>query len=275
MSALEVGPKRFGRRCQEKAKELLELAGGLPDRPSPDEIHDVRVSARRMQVMRRLLPRRIRSSQTSRRFDLLLRSALKRTSQLRDLDTLTSTLKEHRTSLPANLFVTLENQRSDAAARARGALDLLADAPPPDIDPSEIRGRRLSKRLRKKVREHGQASVRLLSDVLSDESKVEELHTLRKEVKKLRYLLELSKDAPPELEVVTRWQESLGAVHDLDVAMQYLQGRDFELKGRAIDELHRSRHQSYLRFIGGYRVDSMESLGDSTVLFGGPTLQPI
>ena len=270
MAALELAPKKFGRRYEERAKELLELASGLPDRPTPDDIHDIRVTARRIQVMRRLLPGRIRGSQASSRFDLLLKSVLKRTSQLRDLDTLTATLREHRARLPSSLFSALENQRSDAAARAKVAVQLLTEAPPPEMDPSEVRRKKLSRRLNRRVREHSRASVRLLSDVLMDESKVEELHALRKEVKKLRYLLELSEESPPELKVITRWQDSLGAVHDLDVAMRYLQDSDVELKGWAVDELRRTRHRSYLKFLGEYMVDSMEALGESTVLEGSP-----
>ena len=270
MAALKTGSKDFARRYQEKAKQLLELARGLPARPPPDDIHDLRVTARRIQVMRSLLPRGVRASQTSKRFDLLLKSVLKRTSQLRDIDTLTATLEEHQTSLPGDLLVKLRNQRSDAAAQARAACALLTGAPPPDIDPSEVKGRRLSRRLRKRAKKHGRAAVGLLSEVLRDESKVDELHSLRLEVKKLRYLLELSDRSPPELAAVTRWQESLGAIHDLDVAMDFLQGSNVEMKGWAMNEFRRVRHRSYLKFVGEYRTDSMESLDSSQVLAGGP-----
>jgi CHAD domain-containing protein len=269
MAALKVTSKEFGRRYREKAKELLDIASGLSDRPTPNEIHDLRVTGRRIQVMRRLLPRRSRMSHTSRRFDLLLKSVLKRTSQLRDLDTLMSTISEHKGSLPNGLLVSLGNQRSDAAASAKAACDVLAESPPPDVDPSEVKGRMLSKRLRKRARKRGREAAELLSEVLVDESRVDELHALRIEVKKLRYLLELSEKSPPELTVVTRWQESLGAVHDLDVAMRFLQGSDLELKGWAMDELHRSRHRSYLKFVSEARADSIEALES-----GGLLLRP-
>jgi CHAD domain-containing protein len=273
MAAVKLGSKEFGGRYQEKTKELQELTRSLPERLTPDDIHDLRVTARRIQVMRRLLPKSIRGSQGSRRFDPLLKSILKRTSQLRDLDTLMDTLEKHRARLPKNLLTTLENQRSDVAAGAKAVWDLLAESPPPDVDPSEIKGKRLARGLRKRIRKHGRASFNLLSEVLRDESKVEELHTLRKEVKKLRYFLELSEKGAPELDVVTRWQESLGEIHDLDVAVSFLQKSEFDLKGWAVDELRRERHRKYLKFIDDYRVDSMETLGDSAILTGGPVPQ--
>jgi CHAD domain-containing protein len=266
MVTLKIGSAEFERRYREKAKDLLDLASGLSDRPTPDEIHDLRVTARRIQVMRRLLPKSARTLQTSKRFDLLLKSMLKRTSQLRDLDTLMSTLKEHTSSLPRELMVGLENQRSDSSARAKAACDILADSPPPDIDPSEISGKKLSRRLRKRARNHGRAAAGLLSEVLQDESKLEELHSLRIEVKKLRYLLELPEKTPRELPTMTRWQESLGAIHDLDVALRFLEARDVELKGWAVDELRRSRHRAYLKFVGESRADSIEAVGDGSLL---------
>lgn len=260
MAVLRIGSREFERRYHERAEQLFDIVGSLSDRPSPEEIHDLRVAARRFQVVRGLLPRRVRISVSSKRFALVLKSSLKGTSQLRDLDTLMSTLDEHKAGLPSHLLVTLENQRSDAAARAKVACEVLADSPPPDIEPAEIKGKALSRRLRKRARKHGRASSRLLSEVLQDESKVEELHSLRVEVKKLRYLLELSEKGSRELALVTRWQESLGEIHDLDVALRFLEESDLELKGWAMDRLRRSRHRAYLKFVGESKADSIKAV---------------
>lgn len=271
MAALKTGFTEFERKYREKGKDLLDLAGRLSDRPTPEEVHDLRVTARRIQVMKRLLPKGVRDSQASKRFDLLLKSMLKRTSQLRDLDTLISTLEAHRSSLPGELLIELENQRSDTAARAKTVCEVLADSPPPALDPAEVKGKKLSRRLRKRARKRGRASAELLSEVLQDESKVEELHSLRIEVKKLRYLLELSEKSPRELPTVTRWQESLGTIHDLDVALRFLEESDLELKGWALDDLRRSRHRAYLKFIGESKADSIEALGETSFLVGSAT----
>ena len=272
--ALKVGSREFARRYHEKARRLFDTARVLSDRLTPGEVHDLRVAARRVQVMRRLLPRKVRVSQASRRFDLALKSTLKGTSQLRDMDTLMTTLEEHRGNLPGQLLVALENQRSDAAARAKAACEALADSPPPEVEPGETSGRKLSKKLRKRGRRHGRTAAELLSEVLRDESKVEELHSLRIEVKKLRYLLELSQKSPRELPIMTRWQESLGAIHDLDVALRFLEEGDLELKGWALDELRRSRHRAYLKFIGESRADSIEASGENTFLIKNAASAP-
>jgi len=263
MAALRVGRKSLEGQYRERTKALLELAADLPARPTPDQIHDLRVTARRLQMMRRLLPREARGSQSFKSYGLALKSVLRATSQLRDLDTLMDTLGSHKANLPGDLLVALENQRSDAAARARAATDVLAEAPAPDFDSYRLRGKRLTKRLKRRVRKSRDSASELMVQVLRDESKVKELHALRKEVKKMRYLLELADGSPSQLPSLTKWQESLGAIHDLDVAIVYVERGLAESKGRAILELKRARNSKYLKLVREYRTDLMGAFGES------------
>jgi len=276
MTALRVSRRSLEGRYRDRTKALLELAVDLPARPTPEQIHDLRVTARRLQMMRRLLSREVRGSQSFRRFGFALTSVLRATSQLRDLDTLMDTLESQKSNLPGELLVTLENQRSDAAARAKAATDVLAEAPVPDFDHSRLKGKRLTKRLKRRVRKSRSSAAELTTQVLKDESKVDELHALRKEVKKIRYLLELADGSPPELSSLTTWQESLGAIHDLDVAIAYLEGSRIESKRRAILELRRVRNSKYLNFVREFRAELMEAFGEGDTLAVGlrPTAGP-
>lgn len=266
MVALRVGVKVFQRRYRSKVKALLKLAEGMPDRPSSEEVHDVRIIARRVQMMCGLLPKTLRGSENLRMFGLALKSMMKATSELRDLDTLTVTLEPLRDGISEELLVRLGNQRSDAAARSKLAISSLLETPPPDLDGPELREKRLSRRLRRRVRRHGHRAMELLPRIIEDESKVAELHSFRKEVKKLRYLLELTDGSHQELPIMTRWQDSLGAIHDLDVAVAFLERSSNELKGRKIGELRRRRHQSYLKFVSECKADAMETLAGSKIL---------
>ena len=263
MAPLRVGRKSLAKGYTDRTGTLLKMVSDLPDRPSPDEIHDLRVAARRIQVMRRLLPRSARDSQDSKTFNFTLRSVLKATSQLRDMDTLMVTLKTCKGSLPPGLLVGLENQRSDSAARAKATIGALADVQVPELDTSKLRGRGLSKRFKKDVRKHSKKASSLLTQVLDDESKMVELHSLRKEVKKLRYLLELADKTPARLSSLAKWQDSLGAIHDLDVAIAYLKGVGAGSGRGAILELQRARHSNYLAFVRAYRADRMQALGEA------------
>jgi len=265
MAALRVGRKSLAKGYADRSEALQNMVAHLQDRPSPDEVHDLRVAARRVQVMRRLMPRGLRNSRDSKTFNLAVKSVLKATSQLRDMDTLMVTLKSHKSSLPAGILVSLENQRSDSAARAKATISTLADVQVPELATSKLRGKKLSKRFRKDVRRHSRRASSLLTEVLNDESRVMQLHSLRKEVKKLRYLLELANKAPARLSSLAKWQDSLGAIHDLDVAVSYLKGVGAGAGREAILELQRARHHNYLEFVQAYRIDRVLALGEDGV----------
>jgi CHAD domain-containing protein len=266
MAALRVGRKSLAKGYADRTGALMKMAAELPDRPSPDEIHDLRVAARRIQVMRKLMSRTVRNSQDSKTFNLALKSVMKATSQLRDLDTLMVTLKSYKGNLPNGILVSLENQRSDSAARAKVTIGALADVQLGELDTSKLRGKRLSRRFRKDVRKHSKKASSLLTQVLNDESKAVELHSLRKEVKKLRYLLELADKTPARFSSLAKWQDSLGAIRDLDVAIAYLKGIGAGPGRGAILELQRARRSNYLAFVRAYRTDRMQALGEGGAL---------
>jgi CHAD domain-containing protein len=140
----------------------------------------------------------------------------------------------------------------------------LAEVPVPKVDTSKLKGKRLSRRFRKDIRKHSKNASSLLTQVLDDESKVVELHSLRKEVKKLRYLFELEDRTQARLLPLTKWQDSLGAIHDLDVAIAYLKGIGAGPGRGAVLELQRARHANYLAFVQAYRADRMAALGEAS-----------
>lgn len=262
---MKVGARSFERSYRNKIQALFKLAEGLPDRPSEAQIHALRVTVRRIQVMRRLLPKAVRNSQASRQFEVSLKSVSKATSQLRDLDTLLETLEPYRRALPEDVFRRLGNQRSDAAVGAKVASSVLVDVPSPGFGGSEPRGRKLSRHLRRSIKKHSIRASELLSKVVQDETKIAELHGLRKEVKKLRYLCELAVVAPRDLAVLTKWQGHLGAIHDLDVALDFIR-RTPESTGRVASALERARHARYHRFLREWQAGSVAVLGKSKPL---------
>ena len=96
----------------------------------------------------------------------------------------------------------------------------------------------------------------LLPVVLSDDGKVKELHRLRKDCKKLRYVLEMAPaDGKGEyVKMAARavrnkdleeLQDRLGAIHDSDVTISYLQS----IKSQLVEKEAVNRKQLYLAFV--------------------------
>ena len=243
----------------------MDLARKLPERPDPEAIHDLRVAARRVQAMVRVLPKGVRRSKRAREFRAAVGSLLKSTSQIRDMDTLTETLQVERTSLPGELLRSLENERSDLAATSRPVVMAFMRVRTPLLDSSQINPKKLARRLRKEVDEELQMVSTLLPEVTGSESKIKELHTLRKEVKKLRYVMELAEGTASELRNLTEWQEALGAAHDIDVAIEYLRASGWKVPESALADLGRKRHSMYIRFLGIALRSSTKVIPESMV----------
>ena len=267
MAGIRAGPKSFRKRYKQYTGLLARLAKDLPDHVSAESVHDLRVTIRRVQMMCKLLPRRVRRSRTFSRYNLAAKSLFKSTTRLRDFDTLAKTLGSTKPDLTPNLLEYLDKRRMNAIKGTMTAAKVFGGAVSPSVAPSIINGKRLSRRLGRRVRSRSRAIQELLGRVLEDETKVEELHELRKDVKRLRYLLEISDKKPAELGVLERWQDSLGIVHDLDVALRFLETSRWKVQSEAaISELRRSRHLAYIQFAKSCRADASETLKDSEVL---------
>ena len=91
--------------------------------------------------------------------------------------------------------------------------------------------------------------------VITDSTKIEELHDLRKACKKLRYMLELlpieNKKALEMRKILQKIQDNLGVIHDYDFTINYL-----ELNEQPSNEVReiinnemQERNSNYERFI--------------------------
>ena len=83
----------------------------------------------------------------------------------------------------------------------------------------EMRYNKIVVRLRERIELH-------LPVVLTNADKLKELHEMRKDSKKLRYLLELSSHQNKEVQAVIAGlediQDSLGTIHDCDTMISYM-----------------------------------------------------
>lgn len=251
-----ISAKSFAKKYKQRTEALFELSRKLTGQVSPEDIHDLRVTTRRLQTLRKILPNAIRESASSRRLDSTLKALLKSTSRIRDLDSLRATFKGEKVSLPTDLQLFMEESRKTAMTRAMASIKTFSKAPIQLFD-AGIGDKKLSRRLERRIEKRVPVINSLLSRALRDEQKVEELHSLRLEVKKLRYLLEMVDKKPRELVMLTRWQESLGRIHDLDVATGYLRDHlpTASMEG-TLGRLKRVRHSCFQQFVAQWRKDS-------------------
>ena len=247
--------REFSERYKQVAREVKRLSEVALIASPPDALHDLRVACRRLQTMSRMLPRKIRRSQDHRTLGAALDSAMKSTSAVRDLDSLVGTLGSDRVAVPAALLVSLRRERGKRAVRARPAIRALLHTRVPSVKPRWLDEAELFKRIEKRISRRSRSVQRSLASVLPNETDTEVLHQLRLQVKKLRYLLEMVKPEPPDLGVFEGWQEKLGNIHDLDVAISYLASHLGPPSGERLARMRLSRHLRFQSFARRCRKD--------------------
>jgi CHAD domain-containing protein len=226
-------------RRQLSAWHLHEPGARLGD--DPEELHDLRVAGRRLEATLR----QFRSSLPAPflRIRRTLKTVMRALGHTRDLDVALSELEMFRRKMPKSerdsvepLKQHLMSERDQARARMLSVLDsiwvqknlqelasLLAAPPATSQESSPELALNVSPELiRRRYRKLRKGADRLKSD-----SSTEAYHSVRGQLKKLRYTMEAvaviyGKTADGMLRALRRWQEKLGVQQDADVASHRL-----------------------------------------------------
>lgn len=215
------------------ARVKKRLDAYLRDPGDEENVHDMRTSLRRLEAAFSLLPKKARK-RNKKQADAY-KAFFRANSRMRDLDI----VRARVTALGDGQFVdAIAAKRKAALGRALALARSVEKAPAAGtkgIDEGELAAR-MDKVARRLVR----AIEKRLPVVAGDSSKKEELHELRKDMKKLRYVLDIlpasrrkkhgkaaagvigsGKDAMSRLKEL---QGTLGLIRDCDITLEYLQG---------------------------------------------------
>ena len=219
----------------------------IADPGNEDTIHDVRVAIRRLDVMHSLLPKKMRK-QHRNQIDKY-KQFLDANSEARDCDIIAARL----ISLGVSDTSDLSDKKKTMTARAVTLAHSLEKFPSLDGKLDDGRSDKKARRLVDKIKD-------ILPLVLSDGNKVEELHTVRRDLRKLRYVLEVvppnnrkkymkkmqkAIDTDTQLE---KLQDLLGSIHDCDITIEYLRHRPNE--ARLLEKEVGNRKRLFRKFVG-------------------------
>lgn len=220
----DAGGKRVDRR----------LAAYLKDPEDGDSVHDMRTSFRRLEAAYSLMPKKQRKK--NRRQIDAHKAFFRANSAVRDLDIIRS-----RIAFAGNesFDAAIASRRKAALGRALALARSLEKVPAASA--RGIGGEELAARMDKVAKRLLDAAEERLPEVAKDSRKKKELHELRKDLKKLRYVLEIlpagrrekygkkltkvlgGRDATCRLKEL---QSLLGLIHDCDITIAYLQGKE-------------------------------------------------
>lgn len=208
-------------------KTLDERADKFLETSDPASTQALRKATARLATSFSVLPKSLRGAPRMRRYFRASRKLSKATGQLRDIDTIAAWAGQVKDSGDKRSFLSdLARTRNGTLKGALKEAKKVGRLKSPSIEPEDLssagvekRVAKIESRLSKKVDEE-------FEEFLSTQE-VEVMHSLRKDSKKLRHLLELTRNggAPPLLERLRSIQDDLGAIRDHDLVIDYLRGR--------------------------------------------------
>lgn len=260
--------EEYARLSERAWKSLREFLGN----PGTSQTHALRASLRRLDEAVKVLPKKTRRTKEVRRLHERCRDLLRGTSRIRDIDMLIAELAGSAADPTVTLMLNnLREEREEFVGNSTKVAWKLFEHHPPKLTKRDLP--RLSQRVRAVVDELEKGIADGLDASLKDESKIDALHSLRKDCKKLRYALELvppTRDNLHRLSLLRRWQDRLGEIRDRDVLIGYLsQARQTQVVGRLLSAERAHRHSMYLSFCASCRPtaarDAPPLLSESSV----------
>jgi len=197
--------------------------------PKAKNIHDIRTSIRRLNASFSTLPKKYRTGSSMSTYILSCKELFKVNSEIRDLDIIYEKLQKYPPNDNRNKIIdTLKETRVTKLEYAKNiALALNNTDASKLLDQIKVTQKELEKRYNMIVANLISKIETYFPIVITDSSRVEELHDLRKACKKLRYMLELlpieNKKALEMRKTLQKIQDILGIIHDYDFTINYLE----------------------------------------------------
>ena len=271
LSTLEASVQRVDKRLNDYLKD-----------PNENNIHDIRTAIRRLSASFGSLPNSERKKKKNCDYLTTARQLFKINSQIRDNDIINAKLEKYSSETAyTKLTDSLKRRRKTQLSTAAKIAKSLRQLPVPYITEDDIEEIKLQRRYNKIVRRLSERIELNLPVVLANKNKIVELHEMRKNCKKLRYLLELMPDQDnskekhktiAELEdiqeilglihiqntkathkMITELediQDILGSIHDSDIMVAYLKRVKHSTEiGNILDSEIRERNTRYEEFV--------------------------
>jgi CHAD domain-containing protein len=271
---VKIDVNKFVNACKRNISRVSNKLNDYITNPDEKNIHDIRTSIRRLDACYKTLPKKIQNKKQVKTYVDKSRDLFKINSQIRDFDVITDLIRKNPENGNGNGVghTKFENRRASKLKEAKVVAVGLRKLPVPNVDKSNITAGKLTKRYNKLISNFGSRIQLTLPLVMTDADKVNELHEMRKDCKKLRYLLELvpygkssDKNVSKLEEELQNMQDLLGAIHDCDAAVAYLKRQTKrQRQNDIIEHIVQERKRRYQDFL----IHCKSDITNSPILLG-------
>jgi CHAD domain-containing protein len=188
-------------------------------------VHDLRTTTRRMLAALQLLPKKIRNEKQIVEYETRLEKLMKSNARTRDLDIVIEKVGKRNSSGEFDqLLERLRKLRGSSLQPGTKYAGVLEESPGPPIRLKRLSGTSLEERFEKLSNKYISRIKKRLPVVLGSPDEKQQLHRLREDARKLRYILNLGdgKQLRKQSKTLRLWQDVLGEIHDSDIFIEYL-----------------------------------------------------
>ncbi len=250
--------KKFKKIIKTFTKKLSDYVSD----PNADNIHDIRIAIRRMEAAYRILPKSNRKCEDLQNYVKQAKTLFKINTQIRDLDIIRAKLEKRDSAQFALIIDSISNKRKFQLNAGHRLALKVKNTLPPKLKENDIKESKLQKRFQKIISELVTEINHNTPLVLSDDKKIDEIHKLRKDFKKMRYSIELTTDKIDSLKSIKglkKIQDELGLIHDSDIFLDYLKDIEgpHELSEVIREEIieRRERYQKFVQVFKNEKID--------------------
>jgi CHAD domain-containing protein len=252
--------------------------------PTEKNIHDIRTSIRRLEASYIASPKQIRKAKIIEYIEKS-KNLFKINSQIRDFDIILEKLTKegHLTIQRLELFEkSIKKNRNKELKDAISVACDLREIDIPNIDKYRnhydpfLLQKKLTKRYTKVVTKFARQIRENIPIIINNSERIEELHQVRKDTKKLRYLLELmlnnrhkidgnvgknnetdknnysnEQNIWNQIEKLKEIQDMLGNIHDYDITIAFLKQYDQQenfVTAMNIDMQRKNKYEQFIRY---------------------------
>lgn len=255
MNAFSISSKPFITKLQENTQRVDKRVNDYLADSNEGNIHDIRTAVRKLDASFRSLPKKVRKKNRLDNYATISKQLFKINSQIRDYDIIYGKLEKYSSEpVYTELTDSLKKRRVVKLRKARNIALSLRKLTLPNINEDDIPDRKLQQRFNKVVSRFGDRIELNFPVVISNIGKRRQLHEMRKDCKKLRYLLELlpnqNKEIAKTITELEEIQDMLGSIHDDDIVIAYLRRlKRPKTIHHILDEEIAERNKKYEEFV--------------------------
>jgi len=222
---LDLDKKSYFKKFKKIQEGFRQKLQDYIKNPNDENIHDIRVAIRRLEASYRILPKNLREKEKNRNYAKQAKTLFKLNAKIRDYDIICAKMESRYRGQTYDLVTILKNSRIEKLHSANEIALKILRTSTPKISYNMIKESKLNKRYFKAL---GKIELNIQKNTiiaLGDEKKIEELHMLRKDFKKLRYSLELASNKGKTVQILKNLkeiQDMLGDIHDSDIIIEHL-----------------------------------------------------